>query len=190
MKKLTIKSSRVKMILVIIVVSLLVAFVIYQKIDKNTTIKMVEGITGILETNRLNFLIYHIIIIAFLFLSVLLPFRHLIFIIYLFLELICINFNLIAFFSVYHLPGLLYSLLYIIITKGIYLILISIFYKLSYSTLTTVKDTLTSEPKSLMVYLNKRAHLLLGIILGLFLNDLVIYFLGNSILYKLCFILG
>lgn len=100
------------------------------------------------------------------------------FIIYLFFESISIGFIIPIFMNLYKINGLLYFLLYFVLIKMIYLILLGIlFLKIKYFT----KKYLESFKYKKNLF-NKEIKYLLVIILFIMINDLIVYFGSNQIL--------
>lgn len=195
MKKLNLKSINFqkyfKIILIVMFFSLFIAFILYQKLNKELTISTLKQINSLLESNHIEFFFYHFIALILLIISAIFPFGIWLFGFYFLFEIICISYNLIAFLSIYHLSGFIFSIAYIFLTKVIYLILIFFFFKNCYKTFKILKEYL-KDNKSVQYtdILNKRFHIVIGIIIALIINDLLIYFFANSLLYKLSFILA
>ncbi len=179
-------SKILKLISISLILGLIIGFFIYNKIDNTYIFEELTNIKDLLSNNHLNYLLFHFIIISLLITSSLTLIGSISFIIYFLFEGISISYNLLTLSHIYHFKGLIYSFLYIIITKLIFLILlIYIFIRI----INIIKLLLIKKEinfKTSIYYHIKRMMLA---ILFIFINDFLIYLFGHIILSKLLFII-
>lgn len=136
-----------------------------------------------------HFSIYHFIILSVLLISSFLLIGIPLSIAYLFYEGMSIGFCLTLFISSFHLKGCLYMIVFILITKLVFLIIYGIFF----SKILNIGKSLISW----LIYKNNKkdliVHLTVGcilLILIIFCYDLLVDFLGIKLIHTLSFLLN
>lgn len=147
-----------------------------------------EWFQGI-EKSNINNIISHIIILSSLFLLSIFIIGIPLVLFFVFYNGFSLGFTLMTLISIFGIKGLLYGLIYIIITKGIYLFFLTIMIvsllKMSINILKRLfsKETLSKDNLSLLI---KRILFCIGII---FINDIILYFFGTKLITIFNFLL-
>lgn len=182
-KTLKLSKNQKKILAFILITGLIIGYILYKKISP----AMLDDITNIksnLENNPLNFIGLHIITLALILASSFFFIGPILFLLYFIWEVACISFSLFIFSSAFQFQGFLYGLLYNILTKLLFIIcLIFLFQKIT----TIIKSILHKEPLDINILKKEYRHILMAII-TIILYDILLYFLGNTILLKLCFL--
>ena len=170
-----------KLLLFLLFISLILSFIFYHKLINNTIINEVKDIDNMLS-NHLNFISLHLNIIGILLIISLILLSKFLFPFIIIYELLSIIYNIFIFFHVFKFKGLIFSLIYNLITKALYLLFLLLLYK---HIRKLVKDIKNKTISNNINYLRKIAIYIILIII----NDILIYFLANKILLKLTFII-
>lgn len=182
--------KEIKYIGILLLISFLIAYILLKKIDHWVILNEIKNIGENLSNNHINYILFHLIIISIMLSSSLIGIGLILFPIYILFELVCISFNTLIFIKAFSFSGLIYSLIFNIITKLVYLVLIILMFKSIYIILKTGINFLTKkdsiEAKTLIYYHFKK---IIYIITFILLNDILLYLIGNKILLKLTFIL-
>ncbi len=181
------KKKYVKIFSFIYLISLIISFILYSKLNNPTILDNIKNITQYLNTNHINFIFNHLIIISIFLISSIFLIGIIIFPLYFLFELITINFNLIVLFNIYKLKGLIFGFIYTFLTKFIYLIFILLIYKKLIKILKQFISKNSSD--SLTIFLKKNIISIFIYLIIIFLNDLLIYLFLTKILSKLLFII-
>ena len=128
-----------------------------------------------------NGIIYHLLILSSLLISSFLVIGIPISIFFLFYNGFSIGFIMAALTNIFSFKGLLYGIIYILITKGLFIFLFLIFIKSLLKISGIIIDGLVKKDsiKEKIYYLIIRCIVIIGIIL---LGDVILYFFGVSIL--------
>lgn len=190
MSKLTkFNLKNVKKALIILIISFIISFFLYLKIDNTSILLALQDLESLLLTNHFNLIIYHFLIISSLTLLVLFGLGFIIIPLYLTMEFTCLFYQILIFIKLASFKGLLFSLIYNFILKGLYLLLIIIFLKkllnIFHLFIKSIINKITIDKNILIA--NLKALIL--IIFLIILNDLIIYFWGSKILLKFIYIL-
>lgn len=168
----------------------LIGFLIYKKIDNHLLIAEIKNIANYLSTNHLNYILTHFITISILLTCSLTVIGLILFPLYFLIECISLSYNIFIFTEIYHFKGLIFSILYIIITKTIFIILLlCIFQKLIKTIKNIIKIYTNKEDINHKYSLLKNIKAIIIYLLFIFLNDILIYIIGSKILLKLTFII-
>ena len=168
----------------------LIGFLIYKKIDNHLLIAEIKNIANYLSTNHLNYILTHFIAISILLTCSLTVIGLILFPLYFLIECISLSYNIFIFTEIYHFKGLIFSILYIIITKIIFIILLlCIFQKLIKTIKNIIKIYTNKEDINHKYSLLKNIKAVIIYLLFIFLNDILIYIIGSKILLKLTFII-
>lgn len=165
---------------------LVISIVLFYKINNTFLLNELKNIEELLKNNHINFLLMHFITLAIFLFSSLTIIGLLLFPFYFLFEGICIFFNIIMFTRVFFFKGFIYSLMYISITKAIYLILLYFIFKKLLCMIRAIALIKMEKSKiDLKEIVHKNIKPLACYILLIFLNDLFLYCFGNKILLKL-----
>lgn len=166
-----------------LILAIFLGYILYKNMDNSSLITWISNIKVNLEGKHIQFLANHLLVLALLIFSAFLLIETITFRIYLILELACVSYGLLLFISVFKLPGLIYGVLYMILTKFIYLLALSIIFK-KIKILRRSIITNQIDPKFKQNYYG----VLLAIAIVI-LNDLFLFWLGSFIMLKLSFII-
>lgn len=178
-----------KILLILFLFSLFLTLIIYQKSDHTMMLEELKNINNYLIENKINFILPHTSIIFILSITSMIGIGLVLFPIYLIYEIMSILYSLFSWIECYHLNGFIYGILYNILTKGIYLILLILLYKYILQIVKYMiyykKEKNSNFQSNILIYSKK---IVITAIL-LLLNDIFIYLFLNHILLKLTFIL-
>lgn len=179
-----------KAIIIILVIGFIISFLLYNKMDNSKVINEIKNIEEYLNSNNINFIILHLLSVSILITCSITVIGLVIFLIYLLFEIVSIFYNLLIFCAAFKLKGFIFSIFYLILTKLIYLILLFIIFQKLYTIIkyliTSYTNKNSSEAKFIII---KNLKKIIICLLGLFINDLLIYFFANDILLKLTFLI-
>ena len=190
--KITFKSNYkyFKTILFFLSIGSILGFFLHSKLNNTNLYQELTNISYYLSNHHLNFLILHLFILSFLLMTSLIGIGLLFFFIYLLFESICITYNLLSFLKVFALKGLLYGLIYNLLTKGLYLLLLVILFKkiFTFSKYFFIYLLKKEENSKYNLYSNLKSIGLILIII--ILNDILIYFYAHKVLKFFLFIIN
>lgn len=170
---------------------LLIGFIMYKKIDNLEVLEEIKNISNNLKNNKINFILIHFIIISILITSSITVIGLLLFPLYFLFESISISYSIFLFTSAFKFNGLIYSIFYNILAKGLYLILMFLIFKKILNIAKYLKDLIINKKSIDIKYpLTKNIQALIICIAIIFVNDILIYVFLNKILIKLLFILN
>ena len=178
-----------KKYLVIILIAFFISLILYYKLNNSDIITELKNIEELLNNNHFNLILPHFMIIIILSISILIGLGLIFIPIYFIYEYTCIFYNMLIFLKIFSIKGLLFSLIYNFILKGVYLVLIFIFIRKMLKIFSLVIKNIFNKisiDKNVFLSNLKIIILILGLI---FMNDLIIYFGGTKILLKFLFIL-
>lgn len=182
--------KQIKWILFFLFLSFLISYIFFKKVDQSLLIEEIKNIPNYLQNNHINYLFLHFIILAILIASSITIIGFLLFPIYFLFEFSCVFYNILIFTNIYHLSGLLYGILYAILTKLVYLVLLLIIFKKGYDLIKVGIRYLTNKNDTeLKSYIIKSGKRIIVYILAIFMNDILIYLFANRLLLKLLFII-
>lgn len=182
-KTLKLNKKQKKIVIFILVMGLITGYILYKKMSPT----MLDNITNIksnLENNSLNFIGLHIITLALILASSIFFIGPILFVLYFLWEVSCISFSLISFSSAFQFSGFLYGLLYNILTKLNFIICLIIILK---KVTRIIKSIIHKEPFDINILKKEYRDILIALI-AIILYDIFLYFLGSTILLKLCFL--
>ncbi len=186
MKRMKTKSAAQIFIVTLIVLGILfgiIYFMVQNDLNKTLIVEKMMGLENTIKTTHQNMLLPHLItIIALVFLSYSIIGVPLI-LFYLFYECTSLGFLIASFYSAFKIKGILFGLLFILISKVIYILcLIYISYIALKITKKLLRVLIFKENDSLYLHL-KNLFLKLGItVCVIVLYDLFLYFFANKIL--------
>lgn len=182
-KNLKLNKTQKKMLALILIMGIIMGYIFYKKMSPSI-INDIINIKSNLASNSLNFIGLHIITLAILLASSCFFIGPILFFLYFIWEVSCISFSIFSFSSAFQFQGFLYGLLYNILTKLLFMIcLIFLFQKITI----IIKSIIHKEPLDINTLKKEYRNILIAIV-AIILYDIFLYFLGNSLLLKLCFL--
>ena len=179
----------IKKSLIIIFISLIISFFIYHKLDNSSLINNLKNIKDILNSNHINYLFLHFNNLSLLIVLILLGLGFIYIPLFFIKELISIFYSMFIFIKIAHFSGFLFSIIYNLITKGIYLILILILIKKVLNIYHLISKSIISKiPIDKSIFTNNLKFLLILILL-IVTNEIFIYLFAHKIILKFIFIL-
>jgi len=174
-----------KQILFLLVIGFIIGFILTKKLELNEVLEQIKNIAEYLNNNKINLIGSHITIISTIFLASLTIIGLILFPLNIIYEGICISFNIFTFTKVFKFNGFIYSLIYNILIKGVYIILLMIIFKKLLAVLKIIfSKNEKIEKKTTIIKKLKQIIIYFGLIL---LNDIIIYLFGSKILSLLLF---
>ena len=181
------QKNYLKIVFLLLGIGFIISLFFYHKTTTPIFNTELKNITNILSNNHINYFLMHLLLIAILILATF-TFIGLIFIpLYLLYEGICLGYNLASFTAIFHLKGFIFSLIYLLLTKIIYLIIIIILFKKIIILAKYLLNKLINK-NSLNYNINNLKTIALALI-SIFINDLLIYLFAHKILYYISHIL-
>ena len=169
---------------IIFVIGILCGLLFLNIIDNETSSNIIQKITYYIESNSLStsFLLKHIIVLAIIIVFSFFVISIIFSIIYLFYNGLTIGLLISLLYSISGLKGLLYSIIYILIVKTIFIILLLFFISMSMKIGICIfkyffyKDN--DKINKLIRYFKKTLVIYILIII----NDIFVYYVGSNIL--------
>ncbi len=187
------KSKIFKFLITLVIIGIIVGIILYLNLDSEAKKSIINSFTNIntnLKTTNQNNIFFHlIIIIGFVICSltiILYPLN----IFYLFYELVSLGFILASYTHLNGLKGLLYGIIYILLNKAFYLLILLYLNIISYRIIKKIINSLLKKDNISVreLYLNYFSKIIICII-PLFLIDIIIFFFGNKLLSIFQFLL-
>lgn len=194
MKQYIIRHSKAfKFILTLIIIGLITGIIFYLNLSKETKESIITALIQVndnISTTRQNNIIFHLFIISIFVLSSLTLILFPITLFYLFYEILSYGFILTYYLSNFKLGGLLYSIIYFILNKALFLIILIYISLISYKLITKIIKSLTKKDNISVreLYQNYFSKILISTIIMLCF-DIFTYFFGNKILSLFQFLL-
>ena len=154
----------------------------YYKVDNTEVLDEIKNISKYINQKSISFLGNHFFILMTLIACSCFGFGLILFPLVFIYEGITISYYILSFLTVYQLKGFIYSILSLIILKGIYLLILSILFKTIFQLLKQVLNYLKNENqniKNIFIIYGKRIFLLSFILI---INDIFIKLWGSNIL--------
>ena len=191
----SLKSNKYKLIFigVLFLIGIFFGIIIFFKqpniIKENISLQL-ELFTQVITSNRVNQLLYHLIILIILFILNFTVIGFLGTIFYLFYEGCSFGFSVAIFTYKYKLSGLLFSILFNIVTKFCFLLLLMY---VSYKGITVIKRVIGSivlKQNDITYLFIKRNLTVLSIIISISLiSDILLYAVGSKVVQLFLFLL-
>lgn len=178
-----------KIVIFFLFLGFLIGFLLIKKLDCQELLKEIKNIEIYLNTQKINYILFHLMVISLLATSSLTLIGLLLFPLYFIYEGACISFNIASFTSVFKLKGLIFSIFYNLITKAVFLVLLIFIFHTGMKIVKTKMQKETKEEEKKIVLQKKKKQMVFYILL-LLVNDILIYFFANKILYALLFIIN
>lgn len=173
-----------------LILGFLIGFLIYLKFDHSTIEQELSLFSQSLSEHHIQYLGFHFLLLSIFIACSFTLIGVFLFPIYILFEGVCIMYHICTFTSAYHLSGFIYSLISNMILKAIFLMFLILFFK---SVLNIVKKVITNlkeaQKEDLSIVYTRNIKRILFSIIGIFLNDLFLYFFGNKILSFFLFII-
>ena len=189
MNNITKYQKYLKKLGIILGVAFIISFFLYHKLDNKVIILELNNIKDLLSNNHFNLILLHFIIISVLIMLILMGLGFISIPLYFLFEIVCMFYNMFLFINIGGFKGLIFSLIYNFILKGIYLILIFILVKkilnIYHLLVKSVINKITID-KNILI---NNLKVIVVVLLLILINDILLYFLGTSILLKFIFIL-
>ena len=188
------RNSKVfKFIITLIILGLISGIILYLNLSKETKEIIVNTLVNLnknLTTTKQNNIIYHLFIISiFILISLTLILYPLTFF-YLFYEILSFGFILSYYFSNFGIGGTIYSLIYFLLNKAFFLLILIYVSIVSYNLITKIIKALMKKDNISVreLYQNFFLKILISSLFILII-DIIIYFFGNKILSLFQFLL-
>ncbi len=177
-----------KLFLFILGIGFIMGLFFYSKTSNSSIYAEIKNISTTLSTTHINYLFLHLLIIAFILLTSLTIIGTLSIPLYIIYEGFSLGYNMASLTTVFHFKGLIYSFIYILLTKGLYLILIAILFKKLISLIKYLINILIYK-NTLKYNIYANLKVIIICLISIFLNDIIIYLFAHKILKYLAFIL-
>ena len=180
------KQKYLKAFLFLSIFSFILSFFLFMKLNNTVMLNEIGKLPEFISKTHLNFFFMHFFLLFVIFLLSLTGLSIIVLPIYLVFEEICIFYNIFSFTYLYSFTGFLFSLIYIILTKAVYLYFIFLIFK----KLINITKHFLSNINNKTSYPYKAQFKKIGfLIILIFLNDMFLYFWGSFILSKFLFLL-
>lgn len=194
MKRCIKRNSKVfKFLITLIIIGLLTGIIFYLNLStetKNSIINSLVNINENIKTTKQNNIIFHLFIISSFVLVSLTLVLYPLTIFYLFYEILSFGFILTYYLSNYGVGGLLYSLIYFLLNKAVFIMILTYLSIISFKLIKTIIRALTNKENISVRELYHNYFLKIIICTSFILIiDIFIYFFGNKILSLFQFLL-
>lgn len=180
----------VKVIILFVLLSLIISFIIFKRVDDTKLISEIKNIDELLLNHKINYILPHFIIMALLFSSFCIGLGLILFPLYILFELVSVGYNIIIFSSIFKFRGFIYAIFYNILTKALYIFLICLLFKKLIEFLKVIIAIFSNKEDISSKYLLKlKIKKIIIVTSFILLNDILIYLFANRILMKLTTIL-
>lgn len=176
--KLKINNKYIKLFIICLFISFFLTLLIYPKIDNNSVKDLLISFKDNLGSIHINFIISHFIILSTFIASSFFLIGFIIFPIYLIYELTTIFYSIFIFTVTFGIKGLLFSLIFNVLVKVLYIILIIYIYKNLIMIFKVLLNNLENKNNSIKIY-SKKVIISTFIII---INDIIIFFFASKIL--------
>lgn len=181
--------STIKFIVSLAIVSIIIGFILYNNQTpelKKVIIEKVGDLSINITSTNQNNILFHLGLLSILTILSLILIGLPIGLIYYFYEFVSIGYLLSSLFNYKKLNGLLFGSIFVIINKMLFLLLLSYFL---INTINYTKKYLKSLKLSKKDLIINYLYKCFFVILIVFLNDIIIYYLGNKITSIFLFLL-
>lgn len=172
------------------VLGFIIGFFIYGKFENTELSLYVQNISLYLKEHQINFILTHLILICILTSGLILGISLIFIPLLLIWENINLGFMLRAFFEVFKFKGIGFGLLYFLLTKFLYLLLVLFLVKKILNASRAIINMFYKKDGVDTKYiLLKNVKAIMLITFMIFINDLLVYFLANKLLIWFLFII-
>lgn len=172
------------------VLGFIIGFFIYGKLENTELSLYVQNISLYLKEHQINFILTHLILICILTSGLILGISLIFIPLLLIWENINLGFMLRAFFEVFKFKGIGFGLLYFLLTKFLYLLLVLFLVKKILNASRAIINMFYKKDGVDTKYiLLKNVKAIMLITFMIFINDLLVYFLANKLLIWFLFII-
>lgn len=173
-----------------LILGFFLGLIFFKKLIKTSSlIPELENFSTYFQTNHLNFILSHFLTISILITSSLTLIGLILFPIYFLYLGFILSFNISSLTHIFGLNGFIFSLIYLLITKMLYIAIISFIFRKILNIVHLLKKYFFNKEANLSYGLKKNFCLLYFSLFLIFLNDLFIYIFGSKILQKLAFLI-
>ena len=181
---------KLKFLLFILFLGILMGFFLNLKVDSSEFIKQIQDINVSLQNNHVNFIMIHILVLLFLVSTSFSMVGIVLFFFYFIFEVACISYSSFIFMHVFGFTGLIFGILYNVVTKLFFLIcLFAIFNKVYFLVKNKFFNKEDSHEQVMQISFKKKYLEIAICCIGIILYDIFLYFGGSGILLKLTNIL-
>ncbi len=177
-----------KIFIFFVLLGTMIGFLMFQNIDSSVFISEIENIEVGLANSHIHFLFLHLVVLSVLIASSFIAVGFILFPLYFLWEIICISYSIFTFAHVFGFTGFLYGIIYNIILKAVFLICLFLIFRSLFVIMK--KRFFKKKEEEQTSSLQGREKVIFISVAVLLLYDLFLYFLGNQILLKLCFLLS
>lgn len=194
MKHCIIRNSKIlKFLITLIIIGLLSGIIFYLNLSTETKDIIINSLVNLnenLTTTNQNNIIFHLFIISAFVLISLTLILYPVTLFYILYEIFSFGFILAYYFNNFGVGGLLYSLIYFILNKAFFLIILIYISVVSFQLIKKIINSLRKKDNIGVreLYQNYFLKIIISASFMLFL-DIIIYFLGNKILSLFQFLL-
>lgn len=172
------------------ILGFIIGFFIYGKLENTEIALKVQNISLYLKENQINFILAHLILICILTSGLILGISLIFVPLLLIWESVNLGFMLRAFFEVFKFKGIGFGLLYFLLTKFLYLLLVLFLVKKILNASRAIINMFYKKDSVDTKYiLIKNVKAITLITFMIFINDLLVYFLANKLLIWFLFII-
>jgi len=188
------RNSKVfKFALTFIIISLLTGIVLYLNLNKETKDLIMNSLLTLndnLKDVRQNNIIYHLFIISSFVLLSLTLFLYPLTLFYIFYEILSFGFVLAYYGCVFNIGGIIYELIYFLINKALFLLVLIYISIISYKLIKKIiKSLINKENISVRELYSNFFKKILICSAFILITDIFVYFFGNKILSLFQFLL-
>ena len=186
---LKLNRKQIKILGVILFLGVFIGYLLYKKIDASLITEDITNICDHLQNTHLNFIFIHVVVLCVLIATSLVGVGIFLLPLYFVWELACVSYSVFIFQNVFGVSGLIYGLLYNIIIKMVYFLCLFLIFK---NVLMLFKRRICGlyHGEDKQVFLASKQYRVILINVGIILiYDILLHFLGNQILAKLCFLI-
>lgn len=182
-----------KFALTLIIIGFISGIILYLNLNKETKEVIINSLINIndnLKETKQNNIIYHLFVISTYILLSLTLFLFPITIFYIFYEILSFGFVLTYYGNVFSIGGIIYSIIYFLLNKAIFLLILIYITVISYKLIKKIIRSLIKKDNISVrdLYLNFFKKISICIIFIL-ITDIFVYFFGNKILSLFQFLL-
>lgn len=171
---------------IVFLIGFFLGFLVFLKCKNQSIFEEIKNISTYLNTTPINYILYHLVLFSVLFLCSLTFLGILLFPFCFLFEGISFAVLLSSFMQVFHGRGLIFSILYFVITKSLFLLLFLLLFK---RVLQIVKVLRNKKENEKVVKIKKRGKQIIILFFLILANDCILYFFGSKILSFLLFII-
>lgn len=179
-------SKVIKFVVTLIIIGLLAGIILYLNLNsetKESIIKSIDEINKNILISKQNNIVFHLLIISIFILFSLTIILYPLTYFYLFYEVLSFGFVLAFYTKINGIGGLLYSLIYFVLNKALFLLILIYLNVVSFQLIKRIINSILQKDNISVRDLYQNYFLKTIISIGaMLLFDIIIYFFGNKIL--------